>query len=63
MKPKALPDGRTLKYYALRVCERFGQPADWFYKLPNETQANLLAYDEIRRQEEFELLEALHAVK
>lgn len=55
---KELPSGRTLTYLIYRVCERFGQPVSWFYTLPQEDQTNLVAYDEIRRQEEIEIINA-----
>ena len=61
LKPivKELPSGRTFTYLMYRACERFGQPPCWFYEsLSREDQVNVLAYDEIRRQEEIEIINA-----
>lgn len=59
-KPKIakveLPTGRSQQYFIYRACERFGQPPEWFYGQDKEAQVNLLAYSEIRQEEEMQLL-------
>ena len=36
----------------MRICERWGQPPDWFDRLDRDEQMTLLAYEEIRQAEE-----------
>lgn len=50
-----MPTGRTLQYRLLRVCERFGQPPEYLDKLDRQAKIQLLAYNDIRTEEEIEL--------
>jgi hypothetical protein len=43
---------RTLDYFVLRACERFGLREEEFDRLPYASQSRLIAYDQIRREEE-----------
>jgi hypothetical protein len=39
-------------YQIFRAAERFGRDPYWFYSLDSEAQLNILAYSEIRLDEE-----------
>jgi len=42
---------RTLDYFVLRSCERFGMRPVEFERLSYDEQLRLLAYDQVRREE------------
>lgn len=43
---------RSVEFYLLRSCERFGMRPDEFDALPYVDQVRLLAFDQLRREEE-----------
>jgi hypothetical protein len=43
---------RTLDYFVLRTCERLGLRESEFDRLPYASQLRLLAYDQIRREDD-----------
>lgn len=43
---------RTFDYFVLRVCERLRLREEEFERLPYESQLRLLAYDQLRREDE-----------
>ncbi len=43
---------RTVDFFALRVCERFGMRPAEFEVLTYDEQLRLLAYDQVRREDE-----------
>jgi hypothetical protein len=42
---------RTVEYFVLRACERFGMRPAEFEGLSYDEQVRLLAYDQVRREE------------
>ena len=48
-----LPNGRTQEYRIFRVCERFGIPPRDFYEYSQDEQVELVAYEGIREDEEY----------
>jgi hypothetical protein len=43
---------RTIDYFVLRACERLGLFEAEFDRLPYASQLRLLAYDQVRREDE-----------
>ena len=54
-----MPAGRTLNYRLYRVCERFSQPISYLDTLDRQDLVKLLAYNDIREQEEIDVLKAM----
>lgn len=50
MKDVSAP--RTVDFFVLRVCERFGVWPEEFEQLEYDEQLRLLAFDQVRREEE-----------
>lgn len=45
---------RTVEYFVLRACERFGFRPGEFERLDYDEQVRLLAFDQVRREEALE---------
>jgi len=51
-----MPNGRTLEYRLYRVAERFGKLPNELDNIDRTEMENLLAYHEVRCEEETELI-------